>query len=280
MPFVRQEYRFAFLSAMGIQSLELEENAMAQPTERFTATVENYLKYRPAYPVDIVQLLINECHLTKESIIADIGSGTGFLAKLFLERGNLVYGIEPNEAMRKAGERYLQDYPHFVSKAGTAEAIPLPDASVDFITVGTAFHWFDPIKTKQEFCRILKPSGWVMLVWNVWQGGKTPLMKEYEQLILRYSTDYQHSAAEKFNDSATGEFFSPHVMQVKSFDYVQRFDWEGFQGRLLSSSYSLRSDSAEYEAMIAGLRAIYERYQHNGTIEFVYQTKVYYGQLK
>lgn len=93
--------------------------------EPFTKTVQNYLKYRPSYPKEIVDLLVNECGLNKKSVIADIGSGTGFLAKLFLDAGNTVYGVEPNQAMREAGEAYLAHYPHFHSISGTAETTHL-----------------------------------------------------------------------------------------------------------------------------------------------------------
>ncbi|MFN7096842.1 MAG: class I SAM-dependent methyltransferase, partial [Gammaproteobacteria bacterium] len=124
---------------------------MNKATERFTETVQNYLKYRPSYPQEVLSFLVDECNLTKQSLIADIGSGTGFLSKLFLDYGNTVYGVEPNQAMREAVEDLLKRYNHFHSIDATAEATTLPDHSVDFITAGTAFHWFDFNKTKQEF---------------------------------------------------------------------------------------------------------------------------------
>src|SRR6266446_9260655 len=113
---------------------------MSAPTERFSNRVENYIRYRPGYPKEIIELLKAECGLFPQSVVADAGSGTGLLAKLFLENGNLVFGIEPNREMRAAGERLLQAYPRFTSIAGTAEATTLPGQSVDFVTAGQAFH--------------------------------------------------------------------------------------------------------------------------------------------
>src|SRR5207253_7675203 len=122
--------------------------------------LENYLKYRPSYPPEIIPLLKSECGLTAESVIADLGSGTGLLTELFLKHGNPVFGLEPNLEMRVAGERVLAKYPKFTSLSATAEATTLPDESVDMITAGQAFHWFDREKARPEFVRILKPGGW------------------------------------------------------------------------------------------------------------------------
>lgn len=248
-------------------------------TERFTETVQDYIKYRPSYPKEVLQTLINECGLTPKSIIADIGSGTGFLAKLFLDNGNEVYGVEPNKEMREAGEEYLKEYKNFRSVNGTAEATTLENKSVDFVTAGTAFHWFDPVKTKQEFKRILKPNGWVLLVWNV-RDMNSDLIRDYEELIIKYGTDYKDSNARKFNQTIGEEFFTPNKMYEKFFPYKQQFDWKGFQGRILSASYSLRPGDAKYPEMMHELKTIFDRYQQNGVVEFLYQTKLYYGQLK
>src|SRR5579883_2133151 len=136
---------------------------MDNSKERFTKTVQDYIKYRPSYPNEIVQVLIDECGLTKDKVIADIGSGTGFLSKLFLDYGCVVYGVEPNQSMREAGEDYLNDYANFYTINGSAEATTLKDQSMDIVTVGTAFHWFDPEKSRIEFKRILKSPGWVIL---------------------------------------------------------------------------------------------------------------------
>ena len=171
-------------------------NPMLDPTKRFSNRVENYLKYRPRYPSEIIALLEKDCALTRDSVIADVGSGTGFLSELFLRQGNRVLGVEPNAEMRAAGERLLADYPNFVSIDATAEATTLPDSSVDFVTAGQAFHWFDREKTHREFHRILKPDGWVVIVWNTFPTGRSPLVKAYDDVLVRYGTDYREVAKE------------------------------------------------------------------------------------
>src|SRR5689334_15561560 len=134
---------------------------MVDPTLRFSNRVDNYSKYRPTYPSAVLDLLAAECGLTSNALIADIGSGTGLLAELFLTNGNRVVGVEPNREMRAAGERLLANAPGFTSVDGTAEATTLAAGSVDFVTAGQAFHWFDRALARVEFARILKPEGWV-----------------------------------------------------------------------------------------------------------------------
>ena len=68
-------------------------------------------------------------------------------------------------------------------------------------------------------------------------------------------------------------------MHTKSFPYIQQFDWEGFKGRLLSSSFIPREDAKNYNGMISELKNIFERYQKDEKIDFTYSTKLYYGHL-
>ena len=127
-------------------------------TKRFSDRVADYVKYRPSYPHELIDFLESNAFLTESSVIADIGSGTGLLTKLFLDRGYEVYGIEPNKEMREAGEDFLKEYDKFRSVNGTSEKTTISDHSVDLITAGQAYHWFDIEKTAVEFKRILKNS--------------------------------------------------------------------------------------------------------------------------
>jgi len=251
---------------------------MLDPTKRFSNRVENYQKYRPRYPTEIISLLEKECALTRDSVIADVGSGTGFLSELFLRNGNRVLGIEPNAEMRAAGERLLADYRNFTSIDTTAEATTLPDDSVDFVTAGQAFHWFDREKTRREFHRIVKADGWVVIVWNTFPTGRSALVKAYDDVLVRYGTDYREVANE-IADSGIEKFFPPGVCKRARFDFQQTFDWEGFKGRLLSASYAPNADSPNYEPMLLDLRRVFDLHQKDGTVVFDYDTVVYYGQL-
>ena len=251
---------------------------MLDPTKRFSNRVENYLKYRPRYPAEIISLIEKECGLTPETVIADFGSGTGFLSELFLRHGNRVLGVEPNAEMRAAGERLLAGYPNFISIDATAEATTLPDASVNLVTAGQAFHWFDRDRTRREFQRILKPGGWVVIIWNTFPTGRSALVKAYDDVLVRYGTDYREVARE-IEDSGIENFFPPGECKTARFDFQQTFDWEGFKGRLLSASYAPTPDSANYEPMLSDLRRVFDSHQKDGTVVFDYDTVVYYGRL-
>lgn len=251
---------------------------MLDPTKRFSSRVENYLKYRPRYPTEIISLLEKECGLTSDSVIADVGSGTGFLSELFLRYGNRVIGVEPNAQMRAAAERLLAGYLNFTSIAATAEATTLPESSVDFVTAGQAFHWFEREKTRREFHRILKTGGWVVIVWNTFPTGRSALVKAYDDVLVRYGTDYREVVKE-IADSGVEKFFPPGECKRARFDFQQTFDWPGFKGRLLSASYAPNADSANYEPMLLDLRRVFDSYQKDGKVVFDYDTVVYYGQL-
>jgi SAM-dependent methyltransferase len=249
---------------------------MSQSVERFSSRVENYLKYRPTYPVEVVQLLENECGLTQHSVIADLGSGTGKLSEVFLQNGYSIIGVEPNAPMREAGEKLLSTYAKFSSVNGTAEDTTLSESSVDLIIAGQAFHWFDPAKAKVEAARILKTDGWIALIWNDRKLATTPFLKDYEALLLKYGTDYKevrHDRAE----SAIDEFFAPAKPKLAIFPNEQIFDHDGLRGRVLSSSYTPEPDHPNFSAMMLDLKSVFDKHQQNGRIVFDYDTKVFYG---
>ncbi len=252
---------------------------MTDVTQRFSSRVENYIKYRPGYPNEVIETLRSECGLTADSIIADIGSGTGILTEMFLRNGDLVYGIEPNREMREAGERLLKGYPRFHSVAAQAEETRLPDHGVDFITAGQAFHWFDREKAREEFARILKPKGWIALIWNERVTTTTQFLVAYEQLLKDYSTDYEQVDHRRIDEDVIRDFFGSDDFRLKRFKNVQVFDYEGLKGRLLSSSYAPEEGRPNYEPMLAELERIFQTYQDEGKVVFEYVTQMYYGQL-
>ena len=249
-----------------------------QSVERFSSRVENYARYRPGYPSAIVDLLKEECALIADSIIADIGSGTGKLSELFLANGNAVIGVEPNAAMRAAAESILGGSPKFRSVDGTAESTTLVDASVDFVMAGQAFHWFDPHKAKVECKRILKPNGWVVVIWNERQIDTTPFLRAYEQLLLTYGTDYQEVRHENA-EPVVKEFFAPKQPRFAQFPNHQSFDFDALRGRLLSSSYTPEPSNAAFKPMLVELEKIFDTYQQAGSVRFEYDTRVFYERL-
>jgi len=249
------------------------------PTQRFSNRVENYVKYRPGYPPAMLELLAAKCGLTEASVVADLGSGTGILTRLLLTCSARVFAVEPNQEMRAAAEALLGGFPNFTSVTGTAEASTLPDQSVDLITAGQAFHWFDRARARQEFLRILKPGGRVGLIWNDRNTTARPFFKAYEQLLLTCATDYAAVNHKNMDAEVIGSFFGPDGHGQASFPNDQTFDFEGLKGRLLSSSYAPEAGDHRHAPMLAALKSLFEEYQTHGTVTFDYDTTVYYGRL-
>jgi SAM-dependent methyltransferase len=250
-----------------------------EPTRRFSNRVDAYIRYRPRYPEAVLPFLADACGYSPATVIADAGSGTGILAELFLRNGNQVLGIEPNEAMREAAERLLAGYPGFRSVTGTAEATTLPDDSVDLVTAGQAFHWFDPDLTKMEFRRILRPGGYVALLWNSRQIDTTPFLRAYEELLQTYALDYREVSHKYAGEEILAAFFSPGSPQNARFKNEQRFDLAGLRGRLLSSSYAPLAGHPRHVPMLVRLEEIFTEHEQGGKVNFLYDTEVFVGRL-
>ena len=256
--------------------MSLSDKSERDPENRFSSRVDNYVRFRPGYPKEILAMLKSECGLNSHSVIADIGSGTGKLTELFLANGNAVFGVEPNRDMREAGERLLKGFPNFTSVAASAEETTLPNAGVDFIAAGQAFHWFDRDRCRKEFARILKPGGWIVLVWNDRKTETTPFLVEYEKLLQTFAIDYSKVDHKQIDDEVVREFFG-HAPLKKAFPSGQAFDYEGLKGRLLSSSYAPEKGQPGHDEMLRELERLFHAHQENGRVEFAYDTVVYYG---
>jgi SAM-dependent methyltransferase len=248
-------------------------------TSRFSDRVENYIRYRPGYPPEALEALKSECGLNASHVIADIASGTGIWTRTLLENGSRVLAVEPNPDMRQAGERLLSDFSNFVSVSGSAEDTTLADNSVDFVTAAQAAHWFDRNRARAEFVRILKPGGWLVLLWNERLVDTTFFLRDYEQLLLSFGTDYEDVRHERTTD-AVNEFFDPLPFQEKTFTIRQEFDYEGLEGRLLSSSYAPGPDHPKHELMLKELHRIFDRRNVSGRVAFVYNTRLYFARVK
>ena len=246
------------------------------PKERFSSRVENYARFRPTYPLAVIEVLKNECGLAPNSVVADIASGTGIFTRLLLENGIRALGVEPNAEMRRAGEEYLANYPKFTSVTGTAENTGLSDQSVDLVTAAQAAHWFDREKALREFQRILKQAGYLALLWNDRRLDATAFDREYERMLVNYGTDY---ADVKRLDNETGKFFGTFKCELRVLQNFQDFDYAAFEGRLLSSSYAPQPGYPSHAPMLAELRRIFEAYQSGGKVRMEYDTKLYFGQL-
>jgi SAM-dependent methyltransferase len=247
--------------------------------ERFSNRVENYVKFRPDYPREILAKLRDRAGLSPAWVVADIGSGTGISARMMLENGNDVFAVEPNGAMRAAAEKWLGNEKRFYSVDAPAEQTTLSNSSIDLIVSAQAFHWFDAVKCKIEFTRILKPGGWCALIWNERKTSGSDFLESYEALLKKYSGDYMAVRHERVNAAALAEFFSPGGFETLTFSNEQLLDPDGLVGRCLSSSYAPAAGDPRHEPMLEELRAIFARCSRGGTVAFEYQTQVHLGKL-
>jgi SAM-dependent methyltransferase len=241
---------------------------------RFSNRVENYIKYRPDYPREIINYLTENAGLTTTSVVADVGCGPGISSKMFLENGNRVIGVEPNDAMRAAAIEYLGEFPDFTVVDGRSDATTLNDDSIDMVVVGQAFHWFEPEGARVEFARILKPDGAVVLMWNERQLDSTTFLQEYEAFIDQFALDYSRVRHENVKTDDLAAFFK-NGYQKAVFPNVQIFNYDGLKGRLLSSSYIPAEGHPSHEPMLKELETLFAKHNENGKIEVFYDTTVY-----
>jgi SAM-dependent methyltransferase len=250
---------------------------MQDPTERFSDRAETYAKYRPSYPDEMLQFL--QTLVAPPAAVADVGSGTGILTQHLLKSGYDVWAVEPNEAMRTAAERILSGRPGFRSVRGTAEATTLKDRTVDLITCGQAFHWFDRVPTRSEFSRILKSDGLVALLWNERQEDASPINRAYDNLLKAMASDYQNVSHRRIAAEDIRAFFAPGEVQLRTFANSQTLDGDGFLGRLMSSSYVPNLAQPGHQEIVEAAKKVFEDYKVGGKITFEYATKVYVGRF-
>jgi SAM-dependent methyltransferase len=252
--------------------------SLRDPKERFSDRVDDYVRFRPGYPPALLDLLKNACGLGPDCVVADVGSGTGILTRLLLDSGARVIGVEPNAAMRAAAEHALAGNDRFESINASAEATTLQVGSADLVTAAQAFHWFDPPRTRIEFARILRPSGFVALIWN--QRGDTVFNRDYEEMLERHAVEYAHvRERDRAAEPKIRAFFGPASPAVARFDHEQRFDEAGLRGRLTSSSYAPRAGDPSHEPMLRRLSEIFATHSREGLVTFSYETVAWYGRL-
>jgi SAM-dependent methyltransferase len=251
----------------------------AEPTKRFTDRVDNYVKYRPGYPDAVIKTLQGECNLSANSIVADVGSGTGIFTGLLLKNGFKVYAVEPNAAMQQAAKQQYNDNENFIATDGTAEATTLAANSIDLIVCAQAFHWFNDGRTRVEFKRILKDSGHVALIWNNRLADADDFSVAYENMLKKDSIDYNKVNHRNIKDIDFKAFFKDGDYKFIKFVNEQIFDETGLMGRAFSSSYIPAEGTLEGEKFRRLLKAVFDKHNKDGKVSFSYQTEIYLGKV-
>jgi len=246
----------------------------AGPKERFSARVADYARFQPSFPEALLDALPPGI-LSPSSAVADIGSGTGILSRQLARRVGTLACVEPNREMREYSATYLADLTNVRIVDGSAEATTLPVASIDAITAGQAFHWFDRPKARAEFLRILRPGGWVVLLWYERITTGDPFLEGYEALLLRHAVDYREVDHRNITPEIIGEFFSPAPVQRFEVKMNVPMDLEGLIGRIASSSYVPPPGHPDHAPLVAAATELFNRNHRDGVVEFLYRTIAY-----
>lgn len=247
-------------------------------TKKFSGRAAAYTKGRPGYPQALFDCLYKDFSVSSQSVIADIGAGTGKFSKYLLERGSRVYLVEPNPDMLDIAEQELSGYTNASFVNGTANATGLDDNSVHFITAAQAFHWFDAEEFKKECKRILKPDGRVALVWNTRDMNSEFNVKSYE-IYKKYCPDFKgYHGGMKDDDESIAAFFN-HNFKKLVFENPIEFTKEKFITRSLSASYSLKSDDVNYNEYIKELGDLFDVFSENNIVIMKNNTSAYIGSV-
>lgn len=244
--------------------------------DKFTGKANVYEQYRPSYPDKMIQYLYsNEVGMNEKSVIADIGSGTGILTKLLLDRKSFVYGVEPNRDMKKIAENKLSGYPNYRSVHACAEQTGLDSHSVEFVTAAQAFHWFDKVKFRKECKRILQDEGKVVLIWNS-RDLTNDIVIENDKINQKFCPGY-HGFSNGL-PLETLDFFLKN-WTYHEFQNNLVFDEESFIGRNLSSSYALSKNDERFDAYLENLQKLFQKYSKQGIVIIPHTTKSYVGEV-
>lgn len=240
-----------------------------------------YEKYRPSYPEEYINYLISKCNLNKNSVVADIGAGTGIFTKQLLDKNLKVIAVEPNNKMRKVLEEKLSGNKNFTSTNGTDKNTNLKENSIDLITVAQAFHWFDIQSFRKECKRILKPNGKICIIWNKLDTNDI-IVKEEKNIDYTYTNQFKeinNILQDEKREQLIKEFFSNSTYKCKITENNQIYNKETFIGVNLSKSYSLRKEDKNYNKYIQAFKDLFDKYSKNGNLTIKNNTFAYLGSL-
>jgi SAM-dependent methyltransferase len=227
--------------------------------EGFSRSAEAYERGRPDYPDEAIAYLVGL--LPAGAAVLDLAAGTGKLTRPLTAAGLAVTAVEPVAEMRAVLP------PEARALAGTAEAIPLDDGSVDAVTVGQAFHWFDGDAALAEIARVLRVDGLLALVWNK-RVDEDPLNRQIEELVAPYRED---TPGHRGPWRAAFERTSAYTpLEQATFQHPVVQDADGLEARVGSISFIAALESAERARVLERARAI----AGDGEVTVPYRTEV------
>jgi ubiquinone/menaquinone biosynthesis C-methylase UbiE len=253
---------------------------MKHGAERYSSKIEDYAKYRPEFPNEIIEFLYSKEIIDNTSVIADIGSGTGRFTRLLLDKGNIVYGVEQNNEMRMKAEELLSKYDKFHSVAGSAEITTLEDKSLDLITVAQAFHWFNKESSLKEFKRILKEDGKVFILWDDFVGNYNDFSSEYRKALSDFrNVEPENNGKSLSRTEMLNGFFKDNKYETFSFTHEIYQSFEGIKGGALSASFTPKPEEENYAPFIKELEKVFDKYQIDGKVCTAFRSVCYLGEL-
>ena len=253
---------------------------MTNNLHRFTGIAAAYEKHRPAYPAALYDWLYNDMGFSKASVIADVGAGTGFFTQPLLERGSVVFGVEPNGDMRVEAIRKFPHFTNYKAIAAAAEQTRLPAAYFDLLTVAQAFHWFNPVLFRRECQRILRRNGLVLLAWNL-RDFDNPAVWATEEVKNEFCLSYEGgSGSQTARDPfVLGGFFRNGEYETRMFDNTITYDHDGFIGLNLSTAYAPKAGEDNLLRYLDALENVFRTHAADGKLTLPMATHVYIGKV-
>lgn len=236
--------------------------------------VETYEQTRIGYSLELAEAIASQVGLQSNQTVVDLGSGTGLFAKPFLELGYNVIGVEPSNRMRQMAQLQLSDYPNFVSAAGKAEASKLPDKVADLIIAGQAAHHFMNEATREEFSRILKPEGHLVLVWTYLAKQDCPIADDIHELILSYRGQENEFDFQQTTEAMATQFAGmvPDKLTFKNQKYM---DLPALLRYFSIYPLTPNVEDEWHSAAIRKLHNIFEKHQVGQKVSLNYDVFVY-----
>ena len=245
---------------------------------RFTVRTADYVAGRPPYPGSVIDTLRDRLGFDPSWKVVDVGAGTGISCELFLNNGNSVTAIEPNDAMRAAADERLSGNEKYDSIVAPAEATLLPDASADLIVAAQAFHWFDHHAFSRECLRLLTPRGSVVLMWNLCEPNSSTAATAYDAVVRRHARDLNRVANKwREGDEAANAWFSPETFFTIDLENPQSYTADHLLMRMASSSYMPKRDDPDFEPLRADLQATFDAHAIGGRFVLPYVCRLFVG---